>query len=557
ESKRRISQFLTLARGLKNLPDESSVFTANYLQGYNYLKQKNYAAALGYFKDAVGGIKRNAMFIRNRMVKEDVLGDALLRAGDCLFKQNKYNDAVKYYNEAINNGVAGYEYAIYQKALIEGLRGRTTEKILALENLIENHPNSEYADDALFQLGITYQEINQYNKALEPLRDLVAKYRSSPLVNPALLRLGLITYNQGSLQTAINYYKQVFANNPDDGEANAAMAALEEIYLKDLNDPDGYAAFLETVPGYKIDNYARDTLNFKAAESAFENGNYNRAIDGFTDYIRKFPNGRNLLIAHYHRGESYAVLKNYSKALADYDWVVRQGQSRYYVKALEKAALIAYHNEQDFNRAYEYYTKLEDAATSADMRFEAQLGALRSAYRINNAGAVRNLAQKVTQNPAATSEQVATAYFYLGKVAFDEKDYNTALNAFRKVVKQSDNEQTAEARYLIANIHYLNRDLETAKDMLINSNKESSSYPYWVAKSIILLSDIFAEQGDLFNAKAALEALIENYDGDADLVNTAKAKLKKLEEQSASSSRLNRDSGQGNFLMEEEGGGNN
>jgi TolA-binding protein len=488
------------------------------------------------------------------MVKEDVLGDATLRAGDCLFKRNKYSEAVKFYNAAINGGYAGFEYAIFQKALIEGLRKRTTEKIIALENLVDNHPNSDYADDALFQLGITYQDINQYNKAIKPLKDLVANYRGSNLVNPSLLRLGLITYNQGSMQTAVNYYKQIFANNPSAGEANAALTALEEIYIDDLGDPDGYASFLETVPGYKMDNYSRDTLNFKAAESAFENGNYNRAIDGFTDYIRKFPNGRNLLVAYYHRGESYTVLKNYTKALADYDWVVRKGQSRYYVKALEKAAIIAYHNEQNFEKAYEYYSKLETEATTADMRFEAQLGGLRSAYRTNNTSAVAKLARKVAQNPSANQEQISTANFYLGKVAFDEKDYNTALSALRKVVKQSDNEQTAEARYLIAYIQYTQRNLETAKEMCINANKESSSFPYWVAKSVILLSDIFAEQNDLFNAKAALEALIENYDGDQELINIAKAKLQRLEQQSAASSRLDRGTDDGKFLIEDDGG---
>jgi hypothetical protein len=90
--------------------------------------------------------------------------------------------------------------------------------------------------------------------------------------------------------------------------------------------------------------------------------------------------------------------------------------------------------------------------------------------------------------------------------------------------------------------------------MCINANKESSSFPYWVAKSVILLSDIFAEQNDLFNAKAALEALIENYDGDQELINIAKAKLQRLEQQSAASSRLDRGTDDGKFLIEDDGG---
>ncbi len=70
---------------------------------------------------------------------------------------------------------------------------------------------------------------------------------------------------------------------------------------------DLYFAFLETVPGYKVDNASRDNINFQAAESQFENANYTRAIEEYTKYIRMYPNGQNTLTAYYHRGESYAV----------------------------------------------------------------------------------------------------------------------------------------------------------------------------------------------------------------------------------------------------------
>ena len=555
ESIRFMNQFLTLAKTMRNLPDESSVFTANYLQGYNYLKQKNYNGAFGYFKSAVQGIERNSTFIRNDAVKNDILADATLRAGDCLFKRHRYRDASRYYNEAINNRYPGFVYAIYQKALIEGLRGRNTEKILALENLVENNPHSEYADDALFQLGITYQEMGQGIKSAEPLRGLVMNYRNSPLRNTALLRLGLITYNRGDIDIAIEYYKQVFAGNPEEGEAQAAIDALEEIYIQDKGDPEGFSAFLETVPGYNLDHYGRDTLNFNAAESAFGNTNYDRAASAFSNYIRKFPNGRNILLAHFHRGESYTALKQYSPAFKDYEWVIAKGQSRYYDKALEKAALIAYNHELDFAKAFDYYSQLEEVANTSDMRFEAQLGALRSAYRINNPSAVSQMARKVINNPAATKEHLATANFFLGKMAFDQKEYQTALDAFAEVTKLSDNEQTAEARYLVAYIYYQQRDLETAKQLAANANKESSNYPFWVAKSVLLLSDIFAEQGDLFNAKAALEALIENFDEDEVLLATAKAKLEKLEKRSASESRLDTRKDSGEFLIDDKKGG--
>lgn len=552
---RDMNQFLTVAKTMNNLPDEASIFTGNYIQGYNYLKQENYTAALSYFEETVNGIRRNQSFIGNGEVKTQLLGDATLRSGDAYFKRNQYAQALRYYDEAINRRYSGFVYAIYQKAIIEGLQGRSTQKILALERIPQEFANSEYADDALLQLGITYQEIGQLSKAAAPLQRLVTEYRNtSPLINQALLQLGLISYNQGNLETAINYYKQIFSNNPEPGEANLALAALEEIYIDDLGRADDYFSFLETVPGYKVDNMAKDSINFLAAESQFENANYQRAIQGYTEYLRKFPNGRYTLTAHYHRGESYSVLKQYSEALQDYEFVAARGPSRFYVKALEKAAIIAYNHELNFDKSYQLYQQLEMAAQDADTRFEAQLGALRSAYRTNNTQAVFTLAGKVANSPNATQLQKATANFYLGKIAFDRRDYDGALTSFNSVVQSSDNEQTAEARYLIAYIYYLKRDLARARQLTLNANKESSAYPYWVAKSVILLSDILAEQGDLYNARAALEALLENYREDQELITIAQNKLNQINQQLNNSSRLQAPSDPNRLEMLEEGG---
>ncbi|MEM1323001.1 MAG: tetratricopeptide repeat protein [Bacteroidota bacterium] len=555
---RELNKFTALAKTMSRLPDESSLYTANYTQGYNYLKQENYESALGFFQDAIAGIRQNSMYINNEYVRHNILGDATLRAGDCLFKRNQYTKAVRFYDDAINNQYSGYVYALYQKAIIEGLRGKTTNKIIALESLVDDHPRSAYADNALLQLGVTYLEIGKFDQATKPLKRLINEFKSkSELLNQALLKLGLISYNQGNLPTAINYYKQVFSNNPDPKEAQAALSALEEIYVDDLGKSDEYFAFLETIPGYSVGNDEKEAISFKAAESQFESGNYEKAINGYNNYIRKYPNGRYGIIAYYHRGESYAVLQQYGNAFQDYSYIVGKGQSKYYLKALKKAALISYNYQQDFNKAYQLYTQLEEAASDEDTRFEAQLGAMRSAYRINDTQAVRAMATKVANNPRATDDQKASANFYIGKLAFDSKEYDKALQAFNEVTKLSDNEQTAEARYQIAYIYYLRRDLDVAQQLCLNANKESSNYPYWIAKSVILLADILAEKGDLFNAQAALEGLIENYDEDQELVNIAKAKLEKIKSQQAASSRLRVEPENSNFLeMDPDEGGN-
>jgi TolA-binding protein len=531
---------------LNDLPEESGVVSANYLQGYNFLKTESYDRSRSFFQATVDALNKNRRLFSNTDMTNGMLGDATMRLGDAYFRINQYNNAAQYYDEAINKRYAGYDYAIFQKALIEGLRGRKTEEIAALQRIEREFPNSEYSDDALFRLGATYQEIGKLSDALEPFRTLVAKYRTkSPLVNKALLQLGLISYNLGNYEGAINYYKQVFTNNPEPGEASQALASLEEIYIRDLGRPGDYTAFLETVPGYKVDNYVRDSINYKAALVMFENGEYKRAAESFTSYLRSFPKGLNVLQATYNRGECYSAQKQFSPALADYEAVVQKGPSNYYFKALEKAALIAYNHALDFEKAFRLYSEMERNATSEDKLFEAQIGALRSAYRSNNASAVSTYAAKVANNPRASKEQLATANFFIGKQAYDKQDYNNALNAFQKVLQLSNTEQAAEARYLIASIYFQKRELDTAQEMCLKANKESGEFPYWTARSVILLADVLTEKGDLYNARAVLEGFLDNYDEDKTLVEQAQKRLDDVNRKIDASSILNK-SGSGN-----------
>ena len=554
ESTRYMGNFLSKASGMNGLPDEASIYTASYTQGYNYQKQKQYAKALSHFQDASTGISRNRATIQNKRVKEDILGDATLRTGDGYFKKNQYDEAIRYYNSAIQNRYAGYEYALYQKAIIEGLRNNPQEKLDALESLLKNHPKSEFADDALYQTALTNVEVGRINGAVSSLQRLVRDYPNSALVNQAYLRLGLITYNQGNTTAAIEYYKRVFANNPEPIIATDALAALKEIYVEDLGDPDGYFSFLNTLPGYNVEDSEKDDLKFDAAESKYENAEYDRAITGYTSYLRSYPNGKHVLVALFHRAESNAVLLKYGDALADYEAVAAKGASPYYAKSLKKGALIAYNYAKNFEKSYDLYTKWEQVAETDTDRFEAQLGAMRAAYRSGNTGAVRSTAQKVAQNPNASPEERAVASFYVAKSDFDNKDYDNALTSFNEVLEVgASNEQTAEARYLVAYIYFIKGDYDTAESLANLAIQGNGGYQYWIAKSMLLLADSLAAKGDLFNARAVLEAMLEGYDGDAALIAEAETKLKQYSEQSQGNSRVERP-GLDTFMEEPDGG---
>jgi tetratricopeptide (TPR) repeat protein len=526
---REINQFITLEKAV-SLKNPDLIHIANYIQGYNYIRKNDHQTALGFFEKAVEGIKKNGAKINDPLVKNNIFGDAVLRAGDCHFKRNRYREASRFYNEAVANKYSGYDYALFQKALISGLEKNNKQKLTLLEELVRTIPNSTYADDALYELSFVYEVEGDVRKSKESLEKLVRDYRQSNLVNAAYLKLGLLHYNAGDKQNALANYKSVFKNNPSKEDSESALKAIEEIYVSDLGKPDEYFKFLETIPGYNVRSDAKDSLTFRVAQVQYENGNYDRAISGYTDYLSKYPKGGYALQAFYNRGESHLILKNYSAALKDYENLIGMGQHPYLLRSLEKAAIISYNHSADFGKALLHYSKLEELANTTEIRFEAQLGALRSAFRSGNSNATVQYADKILQNTLSRSEHKALAQFYKGKIHIQAKEWAKAIAAFREVSRVTQTEQGAEANYFTAFAYFQQGDMANAETEARNVLNNYAAYGSWVARALILMSDVYVKQNDFISARAALEAVIENFDDDAQIVQEANEKLKKVKE---------------------------
>ncbi len=547
-----LNKYFTIAKKRIQLPEETSIHIANYLQGYNHLKLEEYTLALGHFRDAAEGIRLDAVNLSDPFIEQNILSDALLRTGDCYFKRNQYSNALDYYEETIELDKVGFVYALYQKAIILGLQGNIYEKILTLEDLVQKYPQSNYADNALLEIGDTYMGLNQFDEASKPLLKLVAEYKqSSPLVTPALLKLGLISYNQGDVDNALSFYKRVFDHNPTAEDVQGALRAIEEIYVNDLGQPDQYVEFVEQHAGMDIDELSRDSLTYRSAFIQYENAKYSRAINGFTEYLEQFPKGLHRIAALYYQAESHSALEQYSAALRDYEGVIQEGQGALYADALRKAAIISYNHEEDLNKSLRYYAELYRSSNSAEGRHEAVLGALRSAQRLDQWTDINQWSSVLLESEQSTKEEQNRAHFYLGKLAYRNEQYDEALNHLNRVTRESNNALTAEARYLIAKMYFENEEYSTAEQLCREAVQESSSYPVWVAKTLLLLSDVYFAQDDLFNAKAAVDAIIENFNSDEALLEQAKGQRKRIEQMESERSNVRENPGDSLLDMRE------
>ena len=75
---------------------------------------------------------------------------------------------------------------------------------------------------------------------------MLTKYPESPVSRKAAAEIGLLYYQKGDYNQAIEAYKQVIEKYPGSEEARLAMRDLKSIYV-DLNRIDEFAALANCI----------------------------------------------------------------------------------------------------------------------------------------------------------------------------------------------------------------------------------------------------------------------------------------------------------------------
>ena len=143
---------------------------ALYNLGYTDFKQKNYGSALNWFNRFVAGGAND-----NRQV----LADAYNRMGDCNFYARKFDDARRSYDRAEQIDPSLGDYSLFQEGFVKGLQRDYAGKIQTLNQLITNYPQSQYIDDALYEQGRAFVQLEDNANAIERFQLLVKNFPQS------------------------------------------------------------------------------------------------------------------------------------------------------------------------------------------------------------------------------------------------------------------------------------------------------------------------------------------------------------------------------------------
>ena len=514
EAARNFREYLQLTEQTNN----EMYALANYNLGYTAFHQKDYAQARNWFLKYIQLEKGE-----NRTA----LADAYNRIGDCFLNERNFDEAKHYYAQAESMNASSGDYSFYQLALVSGLQKDYSGKITLLNRLAGKYPTSPYVINALYEKGRSYVLMNNNNQAKASFKELLSRYPESPISRKAAAEIGLLYYQDGNYNQAIDAYKLVINKYPGSDEARLAMLDLKSLYV-DMNRIDEFAALAASMPGnIRFDASEQDSLTYIAAEKIYGRGRIEEAKSSFNKYLQTFPEGSFSLNAHYYLCLIGKEQKNYDMILLHSGKLLEYPDNPFSEEALIMRAEVQF-NLQQFADALASYKMLKEKATTADRRLLAETGMLRCAHLIKDDAETIHAATALLAEAKLTPELANEALYYRAKSYMNQKADKKALADLQTLAKDTRNLYGAEAKYLVAQQYYTAGEYAAAEKELLDYIERSTPHAYWLARSFVLLSDVYMAMDKKLDARQYLLSLQQNYHANDDIEGMIESRLEKL-----------------------------
>lgn len=529
ESNYRLNYFSRSAADLTaffNLPGVT--VNPNYVQafyslGYAYFRQQKYSDSLSWFLKFLDNEKNT---------QSPMYFDALNRVGDAYFSARNFSRATEYYERAMSDPSKG-DYALFQSAYMSGLQKNYQQKIIKLEQLLKLYPNSEYGDDALYEIGRSFVMLENNMKVIENNRRLLATYPNSVIAPKAQLEIGMVYFNENDYDNAIPVFKKVIADYPMSEEAETALESLETVHIN-TNNVNSYMDYVKSL-GRPVDRNAEvraDSITFIAAEKQYIAGNYSGAISSFSEYLQRYcPSGKFCALAQNYLADSYYSSNNRQKALEEYAKITTQKGNPYAEEAALRAAEIAF-DGKDYSAAMSYFKKLDEVAQSTENKNIARLGVLRSSYMLNDEAQTIQIAGEIAADPKSTADMKSEALLNRAKVYVKQNKPSDAMKDLSGINIDTRTSIGAEAKYMLSEVYFRLNQLNNAEKEVLDFAKTGTPHQYWLARSFVVLSDVYIQKGDDFQAKQYLLSLQKNYTAKNDIQEMINSRLNVIDARS-------------------------
>jgi TolA-binding protein len=458
---------------LSDYGDSDFAGPAAYALAEMAFTQKDYAAALPLFHRSAAKSKESAVALSARYFEArclEILGrkdeaadiyqevaaagnpnpyreDARLTAASILIGRGRKIDALKQY-EALSNETqkpalkaeAAVRGGMIALELMQADKGKIDKAMVdKATNLLQKGRSLPEGGKfrAIAQVGLRrlqYQS-GQYEQLLADY-----KKEQEKLPEAAQAEVTLLAANSerqlGHADKAEELYRQIVAKYPDREEAkDAAYQRLINVYN---SDPSALLAEVEEFLKTNPTGERADQVKLLKAEAFYKQQNYTEAVPIYAELRASQLSPKLRAESAFKLGLCYVQTKNTPEIIEAFTYYVETFPGNPQVPAALAQRAMAYEQDKNYNAALSDLNTIITKYPSAHEREAAlQMKALVLGQQENAKGMVDTFRQLLKEFPK--SAVAAQAHYYIGKAAFEAKDYKTAmsaLNAARQLNKE-------------------------------------------------------------------------------------------------------------------------
>ena len=508
----RYRQFLSIA------PKSGREYAlAHYNMGYCYFNGKELDAAGESFDK----------FLKLYSKSDSYRADAMCRLADVYYSNRKFADAVACYDKAIAMNTAERYYAEYQKAITLGVQNKPADKISALKRIVQAD-RGDYVDAATYELGRTYIAQENYREGVKVLEEFVGQYPNSQYYSQALSDLGLAYMNLGDKQTALAFYDRVVKAAPQSSQSKSALQGIKEIYVAEGN-ADGYFDYAQNMGlESNVSQLTRDSMAYVSAQKLYLENKMEAATASLSSYLKNYPQGYYRNDALFYLSDCYVRAGNEAEAIVSLTELSEQGQTQYSERVLDKLSSMCYKSER-WAEAAKAYRSLYDVTSDAKLKKSAASGYVASTLKYGDDETLLKMADDVEKFADMTDVARRKARYAKASVLMRQQKQDEALKVFKSLATEAKTAEGAEAHYRLIEAEFAAKRYDKAEKMVYDFSDTKTPQNYWLAKSFILLGDIYQSKGDNFQARATYQSIVDGYSpADDGIVEEAKTKISKI-----------------------------
>jgi TolA-binding protein len=282
-------------QGLKSYPNSGESGNLSFSKAFAEISYSDYVTAAESFKAFVDKYPQNA----NRIHGQYYLAHSLQA-------MTQFTKAAAEFR-ALADNYSGSQYEEESLFLIgENYYNEQAfgEAIEAYDILLGKYSQGQYGGSAQYAMAWSYVEQEEMQKAVAAMRDLVANYPRSEFAPKAQFTIGDYYYNIQSYDQAMVAYRNVFDQYPDSEEAPRARTLVGEL------------------------NEIQASFDYNAAMKLFEAKDFDKAVPGLQDLIKKYPGTYTELAAYCNLGLAYEITRQWAAAAENYQVVSDKGGNK-------------------------------------------------------------------------------------------------------------------------------------------------------------------------------------------------------------------------------------